>query len=262
MIYCVMSFCIARTFCENVVSYDQLLKAQFPNSRLPNVGPGRYSTNSPEVYKNTRSRTDKGGAINKGPPMPIYEDHVLREACEKPAPNSYSGVSELHQQFMSVSLGNVVTLSNAEPVTEIERRCRRIADEPAPGDYEPRLPEPRHRGFKMSKAKRKDLWGGTDVVPGPGSYEGFGTQINTISHRASPAHKASLTETSMRNPKKSFANFLASPKRKKTKAREGPDRVSLPKCVSAEPQSSLWPGKSWPGRCRSIRCWLPRSGLY
>jgi len=240
--------CIARASCESSVYYGQLLKAQFPMSRLPNVGPGRYSANSPGVYKNTRSRTDKGGAISKGPPMPIYEDHVLREAREKPAPNTYSGVSELHQQFMNVPLGNVVTLSSAEPVTEIERRCRRTADEPAPGDYDPRLPEPRHRGFRISKAKRKDLWGGGDVVPGPGAYDGFGTQINTISHRASPTHKESLTERAMRRPEKSFANFIASPKRKKPKAREGSERVSLPKCVSAEPHSSPWPGKSWSRR--------------
>ena len=112
--------------------------------------------------------------------MPIHEDYVLQEAVQKPAPNSYAGISEVHQHFMNLSVGNVKKFSDGEAVTEIERRCRQTADEPAPGDYEPRLPAPRYQGFRMGKAKRKDLWGSSADVPGPGAYQGFGTQINTI----------------------------------------------------------------------------------
>jgi hypothetical protein len=126
------------------------------------------------------ARSNIGGSIGKGGPMPVHEDHVLREAEEKPAPNSYTGVSEAYQQFMNIPLGNAKKFSDGENVTATERRCRHIAGDPAPGDYEPRLPAPRNRGCKMSKAKRKDLWGSNADVPGVGTYQGFGLEMNTI----------------------------------------------------------------------------------
>jgi hypothetical protein len=112
--------------------------------------------------------------------MPIHEDFVLREAGEKPAPNTYTHVAERHQHFMSARLGAAVKFSTGEPMTAVEWRCRQIEDDPAPGTYQPQLPEPRHKGAKMSKSKRKDLWATHADVPGPGAYSGTGIQLHTI----------------------------------------------------------------------------------
>jgi len=138
---------------------------------LPNLGPGRYNTSTAEIYRLTKKNTAIGGAMGKGGPMPIYEDYVQLEALTKPAPNTYSHVNERYQHFMSQSLDKAVKFSTGEPLTAIERRCRQIEDDPAPGDYCIPAPQPRNKGSKISKSKRKDLWGTFDNVPGPGSYQ-------------------------------------------------------------------------------------------
>ena len=48
--------------------------------------------------------------------------------------------------------------------------------------YTQRLPEPRHKSVKMSRAKRKDLWGTGDDVNGPGAYSGTGVQLHFSVH--------------------------------------------------------------------------------
>jgi hypothetical protein len=106
--------------------------------------------------------------------MPVYEDYVVREGKTKPAPNSYRHVAERHQHFMCSNLGSTAKFSTGEPMTAVERRCREIEDDPAPGDYKPRMhiSQSRLKGGAISKAKRKDLWGSAEEVPGPGAYDG------------------------------------------------------------------------------------------
>jgi len=158
----------------------QVLRGQLPQAAgLPNVGPGRYNHNTVEIYKITKRRSDKAGVIGKGGPMPIHEDYVQREAVEKPAPNSYTHIAERHQHFMNSRLGRAVKFSTGDPMTEVERRCRAIEDDPGPDAYYPRLPQPRHKGSKMSQTKRKDIFS-TSEVPGPGAYDGTGIHLNTI----------------------------------------------------------------------------------
>jgi len=158
-----------------------VLRGQLPKAAaFPHIGPGRYNSTTKEIYEITKSRRDRGGVFAKGGPMPIHEDFVLREAGEKPAPNTYTHVAERHQHFMSARLGAAVKFSTGEPMTAVERRCRQIEDDPAPGTYQPQLPEPRHKGAKMSKSKRKDLWATHADVPGPGAYSGTGIQLHTI----------------------------------------------------------------------------------
>lgn len=165
-----------RLLKELSVLRGQLLKA----AAFPDLGPGRYNSTTKEIYEITKPRSDRGCAFSKGGPMPILEDLVLREAGEKPAPNTYTHVAERHQHFMSTRLGAAVKFSTGEPMTAVEQRCRQIEDDPAPGTYRPRLPEPRHKGAKMSKSKRKDLWATHSDVPGPGAYSGTGIQLHTI----------------------------------------------------------------------------------
>jgi len=172
-----------RVFADRrrLVKEMSVLRGQLPTgTKLPDIGPGRYNANTDEIYEITGVRSDKGGVFNKGGPAPVQEDFVQKEAGEKPAPNAYTYIAERHQHFMSTRLGRAVKFSDGEPLTAVERRCRQIEDDPAPGTYEPRLPEPRHKGVKMSRAKRKDLWGSGDDVPGPGAYSGTGVQLHTI----------------------------------------------------------------------------------
>ena len=239
---------------RRLIKEISVLKGQLPQGyTLPNLGPGRYNSNTVGIYQVTKKRTDIAGVIPKGGPMPIFEDYVQREALEKPAPNTYKHVSERYQSFMSTRLGRAVKFSTGEPLTAVERRCRQIEDDPAPGDYAPRDPAPRHKGSTMPKTKRKDLWASSDV-PGPGAYSGPGVQLHTISGRVggarvvgkshtkiSPGDKLhTLTDETTLNTSEDFVSLSpdASQKLKKSKRQR---RVMLPKSLSAELSTYTWP---------------------
>ena len=161
----------------------QVLKGHVPGPRtLPNLGPGRYTPNTHQIYQITRKSTTRKSSMSKGPPMPIYEDYVQKEAYEKPASNSYQHVSEKYQLFMNSNLskGCVKFGEPGSNLTAVERRCKDVEDDPSPIDYQPPCPEPRHKGSTIGKAKRKDIFSVVDWVPGPGAYSGPGVQLYTI----------------------------------------------------------------------------------